>query len=148
MYCRRADKFLNTNYYLLKKHIFKYRKKPIPLIKKLTLSFGTCGFISLNQQQFEFVYLRFFKKLLRRKFYKTYTRFCFSTYWLFIKSNFIYSAKSKNARMGAGVGVLVRLVWVLYKYTALMEFVNYPIYFLNKVCNYLNFKCNIKLFVY
>ena len=139
---------MNTNYYFLKKHIFKKRNHSNIALKLIKFKVGTLGIFSSVKQKFEFVYLRFFKKTIRRKYCKAYTKFNKSKYWMFLKSNFIYSSKSKNSRMGAGVGILVRLVSIIYSYSNLFEFIGFSKKFLKKVCLYLNFKCNVNLVTY
>lgn len=139
-------KFMNSNYYYLKKHIFKNRQKQLNNQKKNSLKFGNLGIISLKTQVFEFVYFRFIKKLIRRRYCKSYTKFYKSKFWMFIKSNFIYSAKSKNARMGAGVGILVRVVSILYKYLSILEFLGFSYLAIKKIIFYLNFKTGLLLY--
>lgn len=139
---------MNYNYFFLKKHIFKQRYHKPTYVSNIKLRFGFLGLISMKRQFFEFVYFRFVKKLIRRKYCKSYTRFCTSKFWVFIKPNFILSAKSKNARMGAGVGILIRLICQLYKYFSLIEFVGFSYLALRKISSYLNFKCNLCLLSY
>lgn len=100
--------FLTLDYYLKKSHIFKNRKAkyvkffPEDNIKKYF------SIISIKKQRFEFVYIRTLKKFLRKSYCKTKMRFFKPKFWLKIFINAILTKKSKNARMGAGVGVFHR----------------------------------------
>lgn len=115
---------------------------------KKNLKFGKLGLYSLYKQQFEVVFLRFFKKLIRRKYYKAKMRFLKPKFWFFLNINFIYSAKSKNARMGAGIGSYVRLTSLLNPKYSVLECISYSKYYLKKILSYLEFKCSINLWFY
>jgi len=58
---------LNLNYILQRSRMFKDRKKT-HLIRNIFLRIGRSGLISLKRQRFELIYLRFIKRLLRRKY--------------------------------------------------------------------------------
>lgn len=99
---------MNIDYYTRRKHLFK--KRIFTGIKFERLSDGFFKYIySVKRFRLEFVYIRFLKKLFRRRFIKAKTRFFKPKYWLLFLPNFILTQKSKNARMGAGVGKFVRL---------------------------------------
>ena len=100
--------FLTLDYYLKKSHIFKNRKA-----QYVKSTFGhkikKCfSIISLKKQRFEFVYIRTFKKFLRKSYCKSKMRFFKPKFWIKIFINAILTKKSKNARMGAGVGAFHR----------------------------------------
>ena len=127
-----------------KKHLFKKRYNK-PKIKYPQLIYGNANFFSLKKQRFDFVFLRFVKKKIRRRYCKVKMRFFKPRFWLFLKSNFICSMKSKNARMGAGVGALVRLVMEFTYNFIFIEFKYYSLYFLVQVLKFLEFKCSLQM---
>lgn len=99
--------FLTLDYYLKKSHIFKNRKcKYMTYIKKKKVKYF--NIISIKKQRFEFVYIRTFKKFLRKSYCKTKMRFFKPKFWIKIFVNALLTKKSKNARMGAGVGAFHR----------------------------------------
>ena len=102
-------KGLNLDFYIKKKHLFKNRIFTGNYFSTSTPTFYNYIY-SVKKFRLEFVYIRLFKKLLRRRFIKAKTRFFKPKYWLLFLPNFILTQKSKNARMGAGVGKFVRLV--------------------------------------
>ena len=65
--------------------------------------------------------------------------------WVAVKINCILSAKSKNARMGAGVGAWVRAVFLPPVYFFVLEFEHYSPMYIKQVCRYLNFKTQLCL---
>lgn len=99
---------MNLDFYIKKKHLFKnrtfYAVKVLPPQPTLTKYI-----YSTKKFRLEFVYIRLFKKYFRRRFIKAKTRFFKPKYWILFLPNFILTQKSKNARMGAGVGKFVRL---------------------------------------
>ena len=100
---------MNLDFYIKKQHIFKKRISPELIIEPNCLG-KFLSLYSVKRFRLEFVYIRFFKKLFRRRFIKAKTRFFKPKYWLFMLPNYTLTQKSKNARMGAGVGKFVRLV--------------------------------------
>lgn len=60
---------MNVNYILKKKHIFKKRNLK-HVNRNFALKVGDAALISMLNQRFEFVYLRGFRKLLRRRHIK------------------------------------------------------------------------------
>lgn len=138
---------MNKDFFLKRKHIFKKRLE-FNSNKLICTKLYTHGFFCIKQQFFEFVYIRVFKKLLRRKFIKTKPKFKKPKYWLFLKINFILSSKSKNARMGAGTGIFVRLNMILKKYYILLKTIFYSINRLKIIKNFLYFKCKLLLHSY
>jgi len=137
--------FLRLDYYLKRLHLFKQRYASPVICSIKTLNLHTI-FISVKKQRFNFVYVRTVRKLLRRKYCKAKMRFFRPRLWIFLNINCILSCKSKNARMGAGVGKLVRLVTILYPQTIFLS-INYGVRpYLIQVCNFLSFKCGIECF--
>lgn len=67
--------FLKLDYYIKKNHIFKKRFNITLTTSRSINKKKLIYLISEKKQRFEFVYLRVFKKLLRRKFCKAKMRF-------------------------------------------------------------------------
>lgn len=115
-----------------RKHIFK--KRTLTSKKRLyRLRCGNAGYFILSTQRFELVYLRGVKKLLKRRYIRIKPRFKYRKYWVFLNPNVIFSGKSVNSRMGAGVGSYVRASITLKSYTSFLEFTNYSFFFLKKL---------------
>jgi len=129
---------LNIDYYLKKKHIFKCRRLKIPTIlrnkNKEFYIYTTKAF------RFELVYIRLFKKLLRRKFIKANTRFFKLKYWVNLKPNYILTKKSKNSRMGAGTGNFLRLSNIIKPGNFIIKTYMYKLKTLQYINKYLNYK--------
>lgn len=123
---------MNLNYITQRKHIFKKRGLHHKY-RSYKLRIGTAGLFSLLAQRFELVYLRGFKKIIRRRHMRRKMRFKRRKFWLFLKPNCILSGKSVNARMGAGVGSLVRVATVLKPYKSFIEFRHYSPQWLRKI---------------
>jgi hypothetical protein len=103
---------LNLDFYIKKKHIFKNRVySGINILNLLKQNYNYV--YSIRRFRLEFVYLRLFKKLFRRRYVKAKMRFFKPKYWVMVLPNFILTQKSKNARMGAGVGKFVRLTSIV-----------------------------------
>jgi len=60
-----------------------------------------------------------------------------------IKPNFLLTMKSKNSRMGSGVGSYVRVCSILKPNTPIILFKNYSKYFFKKVIIYIKLKIGI-----
>lgn len=95
----------------------------------------------------ELVYIRLFKKLLRRRFIKAKTRFFKPKYWLFFLPNYTLTQKSKNARMGAGVGKFVRLTSIVKPGCSIVKTWHYTTSFLKKFTSYLLYKIPNKFLI-
>lgn len=95
---------------------------------------------TIKKFRMEFVYIRLFKKLFRRRFIKAKTRFFKPKYWLFFLPNYTLTQKSKNARMGAGVGKFVRLTSIVKPGKAVVKTWYYTTSFLKQLTNYLLYK--------
>lgn len=134
---------MNLNYILEKKHIFKKRR--IYFFRR-TYKFriGTSALLSLKPQRFELIYMRGFKRIMRRKYIRSRMRFKKKKFWFFVKPNCILSGKSTNSRMGAGVGSLVRLTVNIPAYYNFMEFRGYSKPWLSKLPSYLRYRYPIK----
>lgn len=131
---------------MLKKHLFKKRH----FCKKISnigpkLKFGTSGLYTTIKQKFEFVYIRVIKKFFRRRYIKGRVPFFKPQFWMCIGINYILSAKSKNARMGAGVGVWVRSAFLVPIFFFLLEFKYYSALYIRQVNIFLNFKTKLRL---
>ena len=137
---------MNLDYYIKKKHIFKNRR--VLSFKFKTKSKSTFRFIySVKKTRLEFVYVRLFKKLFRRKFIKAKTRFFKPKFWILLLPNYILTQKSKNARMGAGVGKFVRLVNIVFPGKTIIKTWYYTYNYLRAITNYMLFKIPNKFLV-
>jgi ribosomal protein L16/L10AE len=130
---------LNLDFYIKKKHIFKIRRHTKFNFKKFSSS--TTNYVySVKTCRIDLVSIRLFKKLLRRKFIKAKTRFFKSKYWLLLPPNYLLTQKSKNSRMGAGVGKFVRLTNLTYSGKSFIKTWYYTPVYLKFILNYLRYK--------
>lgn len=63
--------------------------------------------------------------------------------WIFLNINTILTCKSKNARMGAGVGAMVRLTTILHPYTVFFKLNYFSAFSLKLILKFLKFKCSL-----
>ena len=138
---------MNLNYITKKKHIFK--RRVCRNIKRLyKLNVGNTGLFSLKNQFFELVYWRGFKKIIRRRHLKLKMKFKRKKFWIFLKPNVIFTSKSVNSRMGAGVGKFIRLAIKLKSYRSFVEFRHYSPAWLKKMYSRTRYRYPIKFLVY
>lgn len=135
---------MNLNFLIQKKHIFKKRvcKDFIPHIKDYKYK----GLFTVNQMRFEFVHLRVIKKIFRKKYYKRDKFLNKVKYWIMIKPNFLLTMKSKNSRMGSGVGAYVRVCFTLLPNRPIIFFKNYSYFFILNVIHYFKLKLNKNIY--
>ena len=126
---------MNLDYYIKKKHIFKNRTQPNPIVSDLGNK-KVIHIYTVKKFRLDFVSIRLFKKLFRRKFIKAKIRFFKPKFWIKMLPNFILTQKSKNARMGAGVGKLVRLTTIVKPNKSIIKTWKYTPNFLKKVLKY------------
>ena len=137
---------LTIEYLVQRKHIFKNRtlnwtkRKPV-------FKVGTIGLFSLKNQLFELVYLRKLKKLIRRRHIRAKMKFKRRKFWIFLKPNCLFSGKSVNSRMGAGVGSFVRVAIILQAYKSFVEFKNYSYYWTKKIPKATRFRLPLSFLV-
>lgn len=136
---------MNLNFLIKKNHIFKRRVKKIFTYKHYG-NFST-GIYNLNKTRFEFVYLKVFKKIFRKRYLKKRPIHSLAQFWMMIKPNFILSMKSKNSRMGSGVGMYTRVCSVIKPGKPIVLLSGYSKLFLKKVINYLKLKLNINTYL-
>lgn len=105
------------------------------------------GLFSTNKTRFEFVHLRVIKKLFRKKYYKRDKYINRVKYWVMIKPNFLLTMKSKNSRMGSGVGAYVRVCFILKPNKPLVFVRNYSRYFLHNIIKYFKLKMNKNIYL-
>lgn len=123
---------LTIEYLVQRKHIFK--KRSLNWTKRaFKHKVGSIGFFSLRSQLFELVYLRRIKKLIRRRHIRAKMKFKRRKFWIFLKPNCLFSGKSVNSRMGAGVGSYVRVATQLRAYKSFVEFQNYSYQWVKKL---------------
>lgn len=130
---------MNLDFYIKKKHLFK--KRTFSEVKILNPQHNLINYIySTKKFRLEFVYIRLFKKFLRRRFIKAKTRFFKPKYWILFLPNFILTQKSKNARMGAGVGKFVRLTSLVKPGKAFLKTWFYTFSFLKETVKRFRYK--------
>lgn len=137
---------MNLDYYIKKKHIFKKRintKTKFYLIN----SHKRYNVYTHKNVRLEFTYIKLFRKLLRRKYVKARIKLFKPRYWLYLLPNYILTQKSKNSRMGAGVGKLVRMVNFKYYSKNIIKTWRYTFSYLLALTKYLYFKIALKCFV-
>ena len=113
--------------------LLKSRKILQPVYPKL--AFGDCGIIIKTSIRFEFNYLfymrKFIKKVLKKR--KGFTKS--KKVWIFIRPNHVLSKKTKNSRMGKGKGKPMRWCSILPKGFVLMHIQGVPPIRLQKYVN-------------
>lgn len=136
---------MNLNFLIKKNHIFKRRKKKFILYKHLTKKVS--GIFNRNQIRFEFIYLKTFKKIFRKKYFKKKSHYKLAKFWMMIKPNFILSMKSKNSRMGSGVGMYTRVCSIIKPGKPLILLKGYSKVFVTKAIHYLKLKLNLNSYI-
>lgn len=124
---------------MTRKHLLKNRSLPSFTVHDERLR-NFKYLYTIKKFRMEFVYMRLFKKLFRRRFIKAKTRFFKPKYWLLFLPNYTLTQKSKNARMGAGVGKFIRLTSIVKPGKAVVKTWYYNISFLKQLTNYLLYK--------
>ena len=122
-----------------RKHMFKSRKIK-NYSKKKNLRYGTAGLQILKQIRYELVYLRALKKTFKQKHIRGRIIFFKAKFWIFLKPNYILSAKSTNARMGAGTGSLVRISILIKAYRIFIETRGFSPQWMSGVYNKLRYR--------
>ncbi len=64
-----------------------------------------------------------------------------------IKPNFLLTMKSKNSRMGSGVGLYVRVVSIIKPNKPLILLKGYSLFFVRNVIKYIKLKMNINSYL-
>ncbi len=136
---------MNLNFLIKKNHIFKRRK--FYYYKFIMNKNKKVAIYLEHQMRFELINLKIFKKLLRKKYYKKKTLFKRLKYWLMIRPNFLLSIKSKNSRMGSGVGNYVRVASIIKADTPIFILKNYSENIIKKLIKYVKMKMNINLYL-
>lgn len=136
---------MNLNFLIKKNHIFKRRKKKIFSYEFFQKKIP--GIFNKNQIRFEFIYLKVFKKIFRKKFFKKKSHYKLAKFWIMIKPNFILSMKSKNSRMGSGVGMYVRVCSILKPGKPIILLKGYSKLFVLNVIKYIKLKINLNTYL-
>lgn len=136
---------MNLNFLIKKKHIFKRRKNYN--IQTQRSEYFNCGIYTINPMRFEFIYLKVIKKLFRKKYIKKKTNYLKTKFWVMIKPNFLLTMKSKNSRMGSGVGSYVRVCSIIKPNKPLILFRYHSIAIIRKNIKYFKSKLNINLYL-
>lgn len=135
---------MNLNFLIKKNHIFKRRTHNCYKVKNTQT---TNGIYSQNKFRFDFVLMRLIKKLFRRKPYKANNVIKNTKYWVMVKPNFILSMKSKNSRMGAGVGLFVRACSIIKPNKPLILLKNYSYFFVKNIIKFFQLKWNLTFYI-
>lgn len=141
--------YLNLDAFIKKNHVFKRRRhlvcKSVSVLPRLDTRYR-CGFFVFSKVRFELIYIRVMKRILHRKIWKKKWVFHRKFFWVFVFRNFLLTMKSKNSRMGAGVGSFIRVSSIL-KPRNCVVLVHYKYrFFLTKAAKFLSFKLGIPLF--
>lgn len=123
---------------LLKKRYTKY-----PVYPKL--KFGCYGITFLRNIRFEYVYLFYIRKFLKKTLKKNKKFYRSTKAWIFIRPNHVMTKKSKNARMGKGKGSFIRWCTLIQKGFIFAEFNNISYIRLNKAIYKLQNKIKVPL---
>lgn len=134
---------MNLNFLIKKNHIFKKRVKKI--FKNIYYGNFSTGLYNINKIRFEFIYLKVFKKIFRKKYLKKRHLYSLTRFWMMVKPNFILSMKSKNSRMGSGVGIYTRVCSIIKPGKPVMLLTGYSKKFVYSSLRYLKLKLNINL---
>lgn len=128
------------------KHLMKNRT--LPKFVLCTMKWKKYKYIyTVKKLRLDFVYIRLFKKIFRRRFIKAKTRFFKPKYWILFLPNYTLTQKSKNARMGAGVGKFIRLTSIVKPGKSIIKTWYYTFTFLRGICKYLTFKIPNKFLI-
>ena len=125
-----------------KEKIFKKRKLSFSFKSLLTLKCGDSGFFFKNNINFEYVYITFFKKKVKKIKILNYK------FWFFLSKNYPLSLKAKNSRMGKGKGDFLRWTYRLLSNYLFIEFFNFHLKILNVFRKFVNVKLPKKVFFF
>lgn len=138
---------LTVEYLMQRKHIFKNRTQRWTK-RLIKFKVGSIGLFSLKNQLFELIYLRKLKKLIRRRHIRAKMKFKRRKFWIFLKPNCLFSGKSVNSRMGAGVGSFVRVAILLKAYKSFVEFKHYSYHWTKKLPGATRFRLPLTFLVF
>lgn len=137
---------MNIDYYMQKKHVFKKRQKTTIKILNHDISIF-CHVYAVTRYRMDFVLIRMIRKIFRRRYIKAKIRFFKPKYWLFLLPNYILTQKSKNSRMGAGVGKFVRLTNLTHPGKSIIKTWYYDYDYVCEIVKYFRFKLRAHLLV-
>lgn len=124
------------------------KKRSLPTFKFCNLQPTRYKYLyTVKKFRIDLVYIRLFKKLFRRRFIKAKTRFFKPKYWVLFLPNYTLTQKSKNARMGAGVGKFVRLTSMVNPGKSIIKTWYYTFSFLRAISKYLTHKIPNKFLI-
>jgi hypothetical protein len=134
---------LNLSYLVAKKHIFKNRCLR-QVHKPIKLHLGNSCLFSLKNQRFELFYFKIFKKCIFRRINRRRRCLKKRKVWMLLFPDCILSRKSTNARMGAGVGLCVRLCIFMRMHSSFLEFQGFSRRWSCKLFFFTRYRCPIK----
>jgi len=140
---------LNITFLIKKNHVFKNRKKNklnFTKIHLLNYWYTHSSILFLNKTRFELIYLKIFKKIFKKKSFKKDKIYSTHKLWLTIRPNFLLTMKSKNARMGSGVGSYVRVCYNILANKPFVFFKFYSLQLIREIVKYFKLKSNLNLY--
>ncbi len=105
-----------------------FKKRNDSFLNRNELIYGNIGFFFSIFFLYNYFYSFFFKTFFKKLFISKYYSFSFSKIFYNLNSNLPCRKKSKNARMGKGIGVFFSWVSKIKSYKIFLEF----IFFKNK----------------
>lgn len=102
--------------------------------KKMRLAFGNIGICTFKTCRFEYAYLNIVRRFLKAMLKLKYARVNVAKIWIFMRFNYPIRRKSKNARMGKGVGAFLRWSTRLKRGYTLVEFKGISTVRVQKMC--------------
>ena len=128
-----------------KQNSFKKRYKT--KAKNTRLKIGDLGYITNSNFRFEFIYFLVLKKLFKNNLKYKYPSFLYPRLWVYLRSNYPLTRKSKNSRMGKGKGAFLRWSILTSKGTVVFEFLNFSLIRASLILKKWNYSLNRKLII-
>lgn len=128
-----------------KQNSFKKRYKT--KAKNTKLKLGDFGYVTNSNFRFEFIYFLTLKKLFKNNLKYKYSSLLYPRLWVYLRSNYPLTRKSKNSRMGKGKGAFLRWSILTSKGTIVFEFLNFNIIRAALILKKWNYSLNRKLII-
>ena len=84
------------------------KKRHFDRTQRLKNSFGDISIYTYKNCRFEYAYFNVIRRFLKTFLRIKYSKYQISWIWIFLKGNFPIRKKSKNSRMGKGIGSFIR----------------------------------------
>lgn len=101
--------------------------------QRLDNSFGDIGIHTYKSCRFEYAYFNVIRKYLKTFLRIKYSKYQLTWIWVFLKGNFPIRKKSKNSRMGKGIGAFLRWAIRIPRGYNIIEFKGIPFIRLKKL---------------